>query len=43
VVARGPVLERGMTSARNQVRQLMVGLMALPLTALPFDADPMPW
>jgi peptidoglycan/xylan/chitin deacetylase (PgdA/CDA1 family) len=38
VVARGPVLERGMTSARNQVRQLMVGLMALPLTALPFVA-----
>ena len=38
MVARRAVLERGVISPRSQVRQLMVGLMALPLTALPFVA-----
>jgi peptidoglycan/xylan/chitin deacetylase (PgdA/CDA1 family) len=38
VVARCPLVERGMISPRTQVRQLMVGLMALPLTAVPFVA-----
>jgi peptidoglycan/xylan/chitin deacetylase (PgdA/CDA1 family) len=38
VVARRPLVERGMISPRKQVGQLMVGLMALPLTALPFVA-----
>ena len=38
MVARCPLLERAMISPRTQVRQLMVGLMALPLTAVPFVA-----
>ena len=35
MVARRPLVERGVISPRKQVGQLMVGLMALPLTALP--------
>ena len=38
MVARCPLVERGVISPRKQVGQLMVGLMALPLTALPFVA-----
>ncbi|HET7721423.1 MAG TPA: polysaccharide deacetylase family protein [Acidimicrobiales bacterium] len=37
-MARRPLVERGVISPRRQVRQLMVGLMALPLTAVPFVA-----
>lgn len=38
MVAPPAGVERSMISPRNQVRQLMVGLTALPLTALPFVA-----
>lgn len=38
MVAPAAHVERGLTPARRQLRQLMVGLMALPLTAVPFVA-----
>lgn len=38
MVARSPLVERGVISPRKQVGQLLVGLMALPLTAVPFVA-----